>query len=1054
MVNEITVPDLRSNLVDREEELTELATIFKKTLEGHGSTIFIAGEAGVGKTRLVEELIERVEDEDAKIIKGCCLADSLKPFLSVKEALRNSDLYHLIAEEPPPKVISTYLITKTGLLVSKSEREESELDADIFASMLNAVQNFVKDSLSFMGEGEGSSLNSITYGDHDILIQSVGSLSLAMVIEGTSSEFLIDDMKSRLREMGEELGEWNGSSKGTENIEPMVDWFIDSGKYEGKYLVDDAKLRKENFFDNVLLGLHRLSKERPILFFIDDLQWADPSSLALLHYLSRNTKNDRMMILGTYRPEDVVDEGSGDIHDLKRTMQNMSREGLFEEIKVERLGEKDIERFLDISLKEVDFEPRFIQRIYEESGGNPFFLIELTKLLIEEDHIAKEEGIWVQAESLDEIHIPTKIYDVVIRRLNRLIREQRDILECASVVGEEFDSRVIGDLTGLNRIELLKNLGDIEKTHKLIHSLGKKYRFDHKKIREVLYDDINSELRQEYHRITAESYEALYPDEDVVEQLGHHYLMAEDSRAVDYFIELGDRAKEGYSNKEAIDYYSSALSFIHEEDEMYRTLKTRIGDLNSIIGMYDEAITNYDEVLDLEEDDQEIAKVLEKKGEVYLNRGEFEKARDLTDRGLSLSEKNTVERCRLLGTKAESYNNQGEYDRAREILIEQKKIAEDLGLDEERAEALKNLGISSFRQGDYDKAVQYLQESIDISEGMEDVKKVADAYQNLGLIYGNQEKLDEALKNYEIALENYEKIGDVRGKAYVYKSIGVAYRIMGEYDESLEYQMKSNSIAHKIGDMKGLSSTYQNIGIVYYDKGELKKTLEYFDKSSELMEYMGDKQGLAWSYNNMGVLYNLMGDLDRSLENYKKSLDLKREMGDTYGEASSLYNLGSLYFDRGEYERAEDYHLESLELCKELDEKVLEVENNCFLSKISMERGEIERSIELAEKALDITRETGIKQVEGMSLITLGEAYRQYGEIKKAEALYEEAKHVYEDSGDKKGMAELLYYQALLRIDKGEKEEAVELFKRAKEMFGEASMELWVERVHEKLEET
>ncbi len=89
---------------------------------------------------------------------------------SVREALSNSGLFHLVAGQPPPRVISIYLIDSDGLLVDRSERQTSELDPDIFASMLTAVGNFVMDSLSMMGK-EGGGLNTIGYGDpNDCLV--------------------------------------------------------------------------------------------------------------------------------------------------------------------------------------------------------------------------------------------------------------------------------------------------------------------------------------------------------------------------------------------------------------------------------------------------------------------------------------------------------------------------------------------------------------------------------------------------------------------------------------------------------------------------------------------------------------------------------------------------------------------------------------------------------------------------------------------------------------------------------------------------------------------
>ncbi len=1040
-------------LVGRKEEIHELKSFYDRCRDGNGYTVFLSGEAGIGKTRLIEEFISYVQDS-AKVIQGWCLTDSLDPMMPVKEALRDADLSYLISENPPPKIISVFLIDENGLLITKAQRGESELDPDIFASMLSAVENFIADSMSMMDEEKGQ-INSIEYGDYEIVIQSEKELHLTAIIKGEGSEFLLDDMRKKLVEISEEFGGWTGDMDESRRLKPYADWFIESGKYEGEHLVNDPKLRKEHLLESFLIGLKRLSLDEPLILFIDDLQWSDPSTLNLIHYISRNTKEHPIMILGTYRPEDIIDGHDGQVHPLSKTMQVMNREGLYHDIHLNRLTEEDVNKFMEKTLGKLDMPRRLFNRIYKESEGNPFFLLELIQVLVGEEHLVEEDGVWITGEHIDDVHIPSKVYDLVIRRLERLVEEQRDILECASVVGDEFESKVLTPVTQENRVKLLKNLNAIERVHNLIHSMDKRYKFDHSKIREVLYTGINQELREEYHRIIAESYETLYDEpEEVLEQLGHHYYMASDPRGIDYLTGLGDKARDVYSNEEAVEYYRSALSLLEDEEgERYKMLKMHLGDLNNILGEYEIALKSYEDVLAVGEKVGDNADIINRISIVYLNKGDLDGARVVADRGLKIVEEESIERGRLLSTKAESYNSQGNYDKARELLLQHKSIIDNLDIKEDKAEVLKNLGISAFRQSDYDEAIGYLEEAVEISRDMDDIKLLADSYQSLGLVYGNMEKLDKALKNYDIALENYQKIGDIRGVSYVYKSMGIAYRIMSDYDKALEYQFKSNDIAKRIGDMKGLSSTYQNIGILYYDKGELEKTLKYFVKASKLMEYIGDKQGMAWSYNNMGVLYNILGDLDRSLESHEKSLELKRSMGDTFGETSSLYNLGSLYYDMGDYDKSEEYHEESLKLCKELDEKVLTVENNCFLSKICMERGEKEKALELAEKALNVTRETGVKQVEGMSLLTYGQALKMNGGLDKAEEMFQEAKELYESSGDKKGMAELYYHKGLLQIERGEENEAVELLKKSQKMFKEASMKLWEGKVKERLKE-
>ena len=512
----------RPPLIGRDEELSKLESLWRHTKEGKGSTVLISGEAGVGKTRLVNELIESIK-EDVKIIKGWCLADNLEPLMPFKDGFRNAELSNIIAEKTPPKVISTYLINKGGLLIAKAERDKTELDPDIFATMLDAVGNFVKDSLRMMAEDEESKLNAIGYGEYDILIQTLDDLSLAAVIKGTKDEFLIEDMKKTLQKTGRFDG-WDGDMDTAEDVIPDIRWFIDSKKYDGAHLIEDPKVKQENLFDKVLLGIKRVSEEKIIILFIDDLQWADPTSLRLIHYLSRNTKNDKIFIIGTYRPEDITQCDDSKVHPLKSTIQNMGREDLFHKVDLKRLKGSSVEDFINKTLKSAEFERKFIRKIYKESEGNPFFLLEVLKMLALDGDIISIDDKWKPSKDFKEFKIPSKIYDIIARRLDRLMKEHRELLECASVVGEKFESQIVGEIIGLNRIKLLKSLNHIERTHNLIRSINKDYIFDHSKIRDVLYNSINKELKQEYHKIVAEIFENSDKDsEDIIYDLAKHW---------------------------------------------------------------------------------------------------------------------------------------------------------------------------------------------------------------------------------------------------------------------------------------------------------------------------------------------------------------------------------------------------------------------------------------------------------------------------------------------------------------------------------------------------
>ncbi len=953
-------------LTGRDDEFDQLKNCWDRVLAGHGSTVLISGEAGIGKTRLVTELMDMAEKNGALTVKGWCLADALDPLMPFREALRDAELYHLMAERPPPKVISAYLMDDSGLMIAKVERRATDLDPDIFSSMLNAVGNFFSDSLSMMGEGGGNKLNAIGYGDHDILIQTVGEMSLAVVIEGRNSEFLIEDMRKTLHSIFERSSSWDRRSDTTEPMEQEIEWLVTSGKYEGKYLVDDPKLRQENLFDNILLGLRRLSIEQPVVLFLDDLQWADPTSLRLLHYLSRNTGKDRILLLGSYRPEDIlessptipnVDSAKKRAHPFKTTMQNMSREDLFQEIELKRFDQETVRDIISKILDDVELDDEFVRIIYHESEGNPFFLMELTRMLVEEGHIKHENGKWQIEGIAEEAHIPSRIYDVIVRRLNRLKEEQRDILECASVVGEEFESAVVEKITGTNRMKLLKDFNYIEKTHDLIHYSNKKYRFDHSKTREILYTGINLELREEYHRMIGECYQELYGDE-YLESIANHFYRAKDPRAGDYLVKAGARSKDKYSNLEAFDYYIKALPFI-DHDEKLRSIYRELGYLSLIFGRYAESLEYLETALEISSDQDEKGEIYGQMAMVHEEKGDYEESLRIAETGLSIVDKNSISRCHLLKSKGWALLRQGQYDRSISTFKEELELANELGNKAENAQAFHDIGTVFLRKGDYDKAEKYLQQAIELREEMEDLGGLGVSLNNTGVIYHGR----------------------------------------GDLDKSLEYYLRSLKIREEIGYKQGIAMNLNNIGNYHRYKGMLDKGLDYYQRSLDIKEGIGDKEGIAMTLNNMGKIYYEDRDIDKALEYYRKSLRIREEIKDKDGIVECLCMIAEIDLDRFNFTEAVSNAGNALRMAVEIGSKKDMGISYRVLGMVHRSTGKYAASEVALTNAIDVLQEIGEKAKLARVYYERGLLWKILGDVEKAEADLSAALDLFKDMG-------------------------------------------------------
>lgn len=884
---------------------------------GRGTTALVSGEAGIGKTRLVSELLAVAEKENARVLRGWCLPDCLEPLAPVREALRGAEMLGLMLERSPPKIISAYILNDAGMLYAQAESMKTGMDADIFAAMLKAVSSFISDSLGMMGRSGGSAgLSKIGHSGFNIIIQTRQRMSLAVVIEGEENEFLIEDMKRELDELKSLLDPDIYDHAQSGDLGERLSRLVNSAKYRGEFVRDDPKLRLENMFDSMLMGLQRVSGESPVVLFLDDIQWADPTTLALFHYLSRNTRQSRVLILATYRPEDVMPKPDGTPHILETFMQDMSRESLFTDFRLSRLGRDGTHRITDAALGSADFPADFYARIHKETEGNPFFLLEVIRLLVDEGFILRKGDSWAMDRPLNELNLPSKIFDVVQRRLGRLRKEQYEVLECASVVGERFGSDVVGQSLGLSKISLLKNLNEIEKTHRLIHSGGEGYRFDHSKIRDVLYGSISGELRAEYHRMVACGYESIYSERkaEVAGELAHHFLEAKDPKAAGYLVMAGDLAKKKYANEEAISFYNLALGIADDPGEMGR-INEWLGDLYSLVGNCDSAIAGYMRAIELAGEPARKADLHRKMALTFERHSEYERGIEAAQAGLDiLGEEDDPMKCGLFTSMSLSYIKMGNYDRALELLYKAMTDAARFGEKQETANAHRLMGITWWFRGDYDRALEHYQNALVIQRAIGDDAGKESTLNNIAVVYMETGRLDEAMEYFKEGLEYGEMVGDKSGTASTLDNIGNLLQTRGYPEKALEYQLRGLDLYRMSGDRNGIAWSLSSLGYVYQDMDQLEKSIQHHLESAQICKDIGDQHILVYDYYGLADSYRKAKDFEKATEFINLALSLSKELGAKREVGASTYVLATIHRDMGKFQSA----LETFSLARTL----------------------------------------------------------------------------------------------------------------------------------------
>jgi class 3 adenylate cyclase/DNA polymerase III delta prime subunit len=320
---------------------------------------------------------------------------------------------------------------------------------------------------------------------------------------------------------------------------------------------EEARFR---LFDSLTSFFRNAARERPLVFILDDLHWADKPSLLLLQFLARELGGTRILVIGTYRDVEL-----GRRHPLAETLAELAQLDLSKRVLLRGLQQEDVSRFIELSAGSSTSES-LVSAVYRETEGNPFFVHEVVRLLASEGRLVdpKTSGTW-------SVEIPQGIREAVGRRLNHLSDDCNDVLTVASVIGREFDLRLLErvvDVDGDRLIETLEEALAARVIQEMPDAPGR-YRFSHALVRETLHDELNTTRRVRSHRRIGEELEALHADhlDSQLAALAYHFAEGahaggDPAKAVDYSTRAGRRATELLAHEDAIPHYERALQML------------------------------------------------------------------------------------------------------------------------------------------------------------------------------------------------------------------------------------------------------------------------------------------------------------------------------------------------------------------------------------------------------------------------------------------------------------------------------------------------------------
>ena len=320
--------------------------------------------------------------------------------------------------------------------------------------------------------------------------------------------------------------------------------------------LDDPAAEQHRLFENLGIFVAAASRQVPLLLVIEDIHWARDGSLALLRHLVRHTREERVLIVATYRPVEQATAAA-----FHETLLDLCRERLVTLLGLSRLDREQTRQMLAALFAE-EITPELRDGIYHETDGNPFFIEEVCKALVESGKVYFQDGRW-HRPSVAELGIPRSVRVAIQSRIQALPAGARATLHLAAILGRQFDFETLVTADAGHQgeealIEAIESALQAQLLEEISNKGGGTFSFVHTLIPSTLIESTGALERRRLHRQAAVALEARRPDD--WEGLAYHYDQAgQAGRAADYWLQAGDRARGLYAQQEAIANYQKAL---------------------------------------------------------------------------------------------------------------------------------------------------------------------------------------------------------------------------------------------------------------------------------------------------------------------------------------------------------------------------------------------------------------------------------------------------------------------------------------------------------------
>jgi tetratricopeptide (TPR) repeat protein len=599
-------------------------------------------------------------------------------------------------------------------------------------------------------------------------------------------------------------------------------------------------------YEAVTQFLISISNDKPVLLLLDDMHWADQVSLGLLEHYVMGSSNSRILTLVGYRTEDVNADSP-----LSKTLMRLNRERLLETVAIKDLTMEETVEFIKRIFGEEAVTPEFADIILHRTGGNPFFMEEVLRSLVEDGTIFRTEKGW-DRRPIQEIVLPDSVKSVLKSRLTKLGPETLNVLTMASVIGSEFEFEVLRKVTQTQEEALLERLEE-SITAGLISEVPNRkdtFRFCDNRIRELLLGNLIQSRRMRYQIRIAESMEKAYSKilDSQAETIAAHFSEGGDTeRTIKYSILAGDRNNTIHAYDQAINDYRRALDIMDLEGKSKNEKEPvleKLAESCLFAAQFEDATRLQQQALTIlneSGDRRGFARVSLALARTYARAetgGVLQSvltARQVLKQALTnLGEQNNSEAASIYSRLAYSHAVMDEWSEALTLAGKAMEVGEKTNNYSAVAEALATKAAYLTDSGQTDEGLQLWEQALDLALKHEQYDLICSFLSNL-FAYTYPRSLAKARKFAAQHLEHHRRANDILGEAGALADLATGDFLSGDWARADDEENRAAEIMRKLGLASNSFAFHTAEGWAWLNRDNLEKAEIHFHNAINLL---------------------------------------------------------------------------------------------------------------------------------------------------------------------------------------------------------------------------